>query len=83
MKKLLFVAIIAISSLTSCRNNTPTSEISFSCSRLSSCYSSYNSLVKDPQIKALVENAQKSGNDATCTSAIESLSKSINQQCPF
>lgn len=82
MKKLIFVVIIAISSLTSCRNNSP-SEISFSCSRLSSCYNAYNSLVKDPQIKNLVENAQKSGNEANCIIAIESLSKSINQQCPF
>ena len=82
MKKILIASVlITISSLTSCRNQP--SEVSFSCTRLASCYSAYSSMVQDPQVKSLVQTAQKSGDEASCVSAIQRLSQSINQQCPF
>lgn len=82
MKKILIIAIVLSSSLTACPRSKP-SEVGFSCQRLAGCYSAYGSLVKDPQVKTLVENAQKSGLEETCLSAIQQLGKSVGQDCPF
>ncbi len=82
MKKILFLSVlVSVSSLMSCRNQP--NEVGFSCSRLTSCYSSYSSLVKEPQIKFIVENAQKAGDETGCINAINQLTQSIGQQCPF
>lgn len=76
----LFTMSLASLSL-SCRQNA--SQISFECQRLQGCYSTYASLVKDPIVKNLVENAQRTGNMAQCAEALTSLSKEIKQDCPF
>lgn len=83
MKKIILISIVLGASLTnsSCRNKP--SEISYSCQRLASCYSAFGSMVTAPQVKSLVENAQKSGDESTCNSAITELSKATGQQCPF
>ena len=79
MKKVLIVSIIV--SLSSCRSQP--AEVSFSCTRLASCYSSYSSMVKDPQIQSLVATAQKLGDEISCNNAITQLSQSIGQECAF
>lgn len=83
MKKIILISILLGVSLTnsSCRNKP--NEIGLSCQRLSSCYSAYGSMITSPQVKSLAENAQKTGDEATCLSAIGEISKATGQQCPF
>ena len=83
MKKAFFlVSLILLSTFNiSCRKKP--AEISLSCQRLTSCYTNYQNLVKDQNVKNLVEAAQRDGDDARCTAATAELSKSINQECPF
>lgn len=82
MSKILLVSAILTLSLSSCRNNSP-SEVGFSCQRLSSCYSAYGSMITSPQVKISVENAQKSGLESSCISAINEIQINTKQSCPF
>ena len=86
MKKIVKITSISVLSLflvVGCRNTKPNSEIGISCQRLSTCYSLYSNLLKDAQVKSLVESSQKSGDENQCVNAISQLSASVKQDCPF
>ena len=86
MKKLsrflLFTLVVGnLFATEGCRGKGP--EISIDCQRLSSCFSSYGNLVKDPSVKSLVEAAQRTGQPMECASAITRLESETKQTCPF